>query len=61
MSLYMGKILIVTVPVTKQFKNLIIGAAGKAKNFSGAFEQSKAVRRPEQEDEAPSFTTYHLQ
>lgn len=37
MSIYMGKTLIVTVPVTKQFKNLIIGAASKAKNINGAF------------------------
>lgn len=37
MSIYMGKTLIVTVPVTKQFKNLIVGAAGKAKNINGPF------------------------
>ena len=37
MSIYMGKTLIVTVPVTKQFKNLILGAATKAKNISGTF------------------------
>ena len=61
MSIYMGKTLIVTVPVTKQFKNLVVGAANKAKNISGTFQHSKVVRRPQQDDEAPSFTTYHLQ
>ena len=37
MSIYMGKTLIVTVPVTKQFKNLVVGAANKAKNINGTF------------------------
>jgi len=45
------------IPLTAQFKTIIINALAKCKKGI-VVEQGRTVKL---EDEAPSFTTYHLQ
>lgn len=59
-SIYMGKNCVVVIPLTLQYKSVILNAISKVKHVPFNQDQNRALKPPA-EDEAPSFTTHHLQ
>jgi hypothetical protein len=59
-SIYVGKNCVVVIPLTLQYKSVILNAISKVKHVPFNPDQNRALKPPI-EDEAPSFTTHHLQ
>ena len=59
-SIYLGKSNVVVIPLTSQFKEIILNVINRARNMVLNYEQGRAIK-PQVEDDAPSFTTHHLQ
>lgn len=59
-SIYAGKNCVVVIPLTLQYKPIILKAIAKARGAGVNIEQNRSLK-PQMEDEAPSFTTHHLQ
>jgi hypothetical protein len=59
-SIYLGRTPVVVVPLTARFKAVILNAIARSRSWAGSYDQLRQLR-PQIEDEAPSFTTYHLQ
>ena len=56
-SIYLGRSCVAVVPLTKQYRGIILNVLSRSKSVSaGDQNRLRAI-----EDEAPSFTTYHLQ
>lgn len=63
LTIYFGKLNVITIPLTIKYKAIlrdILTKAKKSSYFALNFDKENRILKP-QEDEAPSFTTYHLQ
>ena len=47
-SIYLGKVHIVTLSLTTEYKKIILKAVGKVRPLNGGNEQNKAIKRHEQ-------------
>lgn len=43
-SIYMGKNCVVAIPLTTQFRSIILNAINRAKGLNGNFEQNRALK-----------------
>jgi hypothetical protein len=58
-SIYVGRTCVVMIPLTTQYRPILKGILSRWRKTDKP-DQGRAVKQ-QAEDEAPSFTTYHLQ